>query len=90
MANFGEALEALKAGKKVERSGWNGKGMFLVLVPGSKGLKVEEGRPFAKILPLGSTFDYQDHVDMFTAQGTFVPWLCSQSDMLADDWQIQE
>ena len=28
--NFGEAIEALKQGKKVTRKGWNGKGMFLV------------------------------------------------------------
>ena len=31
--NFGEALEALKAGKKVARAGWNGKGMYIYLVP---------------------------------------------------------
>ena len=33
--DFGKAIEALKAGKKVAREGWNGKGMFLFLVPGS-------------------------------------------------------
>lgn len=32
--NFGQAIEALKEGKKVARKGWNGKGMWLVLVPG--------------------------------------------------------
>lgn len=86
--NIGEAVAALKDGHAVARSGWNGKGMFLVLVPGSRGLKVEEGRPFAKILPLGSTFNYLPHVDMRTVSGDWVPWLCSQADLLADDWEI--
>lgn len=86
--NFGQALEALKQGKRVERKGWNGKGMFLVLVPGSQGLTVEEGRPFAKAgLPVGTKFNYLPHIDMFTVQGNFVPWLASQTDMLAEDWQ---
>jgi len=31
--NFGKAIENLKIGKKVARSGWNGKGMFLYYVP---------------------------------------------------------
>ena len=31
---FGEALEAMKAGKKVSRAGWNGKGMYLYLADG--------------------------------------------------------
>ena len=29
--NFGQAIEALKQGKKVARTGWNGKGMHLEL-----------------------------------------------------------
>ena len=33
---FGQALEALKEGKRVARSGWNGKGMFLLYVPSEK------------------------------------------------------
>ena len=31
--NFGQAIEALKQGKRVARQGWNGKGMFLFLLP---------------------------------------------------------
>lgn len=87
--NFGEAIEALKGGQRVARSGWNGKGMFLILVPGSTGLVVEEGRPFAEAgVPVGTKFNYLPHIDMCTAQGDFVPWLASQTDMLADDWQV--
>lgn len=89
--SFGHAIVALKAGHRVCRAGWNGKNMWLVLVPGSNGLTVDEGRPLAKAgLDVGTTFNYLPHIDMWTAQGDLVPWLSSQTDMLADDWQIVE
>lgn len=84
--NFGQALEALEAGKKVARSGWNGKGMFLFLVPGST-FKVNRP-PLMGIYPEGTEINYHAHVDMKTTDGTVVPWLCSQTDMLAKDWMI--
>lgn len=82
--NFGEALLALKAGRRVARRGWNGKGMFLFLVQGST-FEVNRA-PLLGIYPEGTVINYQPHVDMKTADGTIVPWLCSQSDMLAEDW----
>jgi hypothetical protein len=85
--DFGDAIRSLKIGRRVARAGWNGKGMFLVLVPGSQGLTVDEGRPLAKAgLPLGTQFNYLPHIDMWTAQGDMVPWLASQTDVLAEDW----
>ena len=84
--NFGQALEALEQGKRVCRAGWNGKDMFLFLVPGST-FKVNRP-PLLGIYPEGTTINYHAHVDMKTAQGDVVPWLCSQSDMLAKDWLI--
>jgi hypothetical protein len=82
--NFGEALAKLKAGAKVARQGWNGKGMFLFLVPGSQ---FEVNRPpLLGIYPEGTVINYQPHIDMKTAQDTVVPWLASQGDVLADDW----
>ena len=84
---FGLALEALKMGKKVAREGWNGKGMALILTPGSQ-ITVSEGRPLSAFFPIGSIVSYQPHIDMKTAQGSVVPWLCSQTDMLAEDWII--
>ena len=89
--DFGEAIRALKDGKRVARSGWNGKGMFLVLVPGSIGLTVEAGRPLAIAgVPVGTKFNYLPHVDMWTVDGAFVPWLASQTDVLSEDWMIVE
>lgn len=71
--NFGDALLALKEGKKVSRSGWNGKGMWLELQ-----------RPDAHSK---MTLPY---IFMVTVTGDRVPWLASQTDMLAEDWGIVE
>ncbi len=86
--DFGWALRQMRSGRKVARAGWNGKGMFLILVPGSQGLVVEEGRPFALAgVPVGTEFNYLPHIDMRTVTGDFVPWLSSQTDSLATDWE---
>jgi hypothetical protein len=84
--NFGQALEQLKIGNRVARSGWNGKDMFLFFVPGSK-FTVNRA-PLLGIYPEGTEISYSAHVDMKTAQGDVVPWLCSQTDMLAEDWVV--
>lgn len=83
---FGEAIQALKQGKKVQREGWNGKDMFLFLVPGSQ-FKVNRA-PLLGIYPEGTEITHQPHIDMKTAQGTVVPWVASQSDLLSTDWHI--
>ena len=81
---FSEALEKIKAGKKVARAGWNGKGMFIFLVPGSR-FKVNRA-PLNEIYSEGTEVEYHAHIDMKTAQGYVVPWIASQADLLADDW----
>lgn len=86
LMEFSEALSWIKVGKKVQRAGWNGKGMFIFLVPGST-FKVNRP-PLLGIYPEGTEINYHGHVDMKTADGQIVPWLCSQTDMLAADWQI--
>ena len=48
--NFGQALDALKAGQKVARSGWNGKGMYLILVPGKQQVQLRVGNLFGVAL----------------------------------------
>jgi hypothetical protein len=85
--NFGQAIEALKDGKKVARANWNGKGMFLFLVPGST---FEVNRPpLLGIYPEGTVINYRPHIDMKTADDQVVPWVASQSDLLENDWEVR-
>ncbi len=84
--NFGEALEALKQGELVQRKGWNGKDMFLYFVAGST-FEVNR-RPLSDIYGRGKMITYCPHIDMKTADGSCVPWLASQTDLLAADWQV--
>ena len=83
---FSWALDQIKLGKKVCRSGWNGKGMFVFLVPGST-FYVNRA-PLLGIYPEGTEINYHAHIDMRTADGQIVPWLASQTDILADDWEV--
>ena len=88
LMTFSEALDALKEGERVQREGWNGKGMFLFLVPGST-FKVNR-EPLLSIMGEGTEVQYHPHIDMKTAQGYVVPWLASQADLLSSDWRIVE
>jgi hypothetical protein len=81
--NFGQAIEALKEGKKVAREGWNGKGMFLSYVNPYDNTQFD--------LREKETYGMFAHfIGMKTADNMFVPWLASQTDVLAEDWAIVE
>lgn len=84
--NFGDALERIKGGQRVARLGWNGRGMFVFLVPGST--FTVNRPPLLGIYPEGTVINYHAHIDMRTADGMIVPWLASQTDVLAEDWLI--
>ena len=84
--DFSWALRKIKEGHKVSREGWNGKGMFVFLVPESE-FKVNRP-PLLGIYDEGTDIKYQAHIDMRTADGTIVPWLASQSDLLSLDWEV--
>lgn len=87
LLNFSDALHFLKKGAKIARLGWNGKGMWLVLVPGSY-VPLKPGTPYADALQQEHV-TINAHIDMRTATGEMQPgWLASQSDMLADDWIV--
>lgn len=78
---FGDALHMLKLRMRVCRAGWNGKGVWLDLVSADE-YEVESYRSRgADVLPW---------IGMKTADGKFVPWLASQTDMLANDWMVVE
>jgi hypothetical protein len=83
---IGWAVKQMQDGQKVRREGWNGKGMFCFLVPGSR-FAVNRA-PLLGIYPEGTVIDYRPHVDMKTVYGEIVPWVCSQSDLLATDWEL--
>ena len=95
---FGEAIRKLKAGQKVARKGWNGKGMYLYLVHGFS-VDKENLRNEASIhLPTDDgamhgtgVANFLSHIDMRTATGDVcIGWLASQTDMLAEDWVVVE
>lgn len=100
MMDFGDAIRALKSGKKVARAGWNGKGMWLSLsAPASTGPFVmarsissasfwsENNRAFAE--ENGGFATVLPCITMKTATGEILMgWLASQSDMLAVDWVV--
>lgn len=95
--DFGDALRALKAGEKVARSGWNGKGMWLSL----------SGPPGGRLIPSTAFWsknnaEYAAQQEQFNGHATVLPcitmktatgeilmgWLASQTDLLAEDWGI--
>ena len=71
---FGLAIEALKAGKRVARAGWNGKGMYIEYIPG-------KDFQFSELLP---------HFVIKNVNNSFSTWVPSINDCLADDWVIVE
>lgn len=86
--DFSDALLWLKMenGNRARRRGWNGKDMFVFLVQGSQ---FEVNRPpLLGIYPAGTKVSYHAHIDMRTATGEVVPWVASQTDMLANDWEL--
>lgn len=80
---FGEALQALKGGNRVARVGWNGAGMWVGLVLGYD-YNPDKGRATAFALGLTK----RPWLGMKTADNQFVPWVASQTDLLADDWVV--
>lgn len=85
--SFGLAIEAMKKGKKVSRRGWNGKGMFLFL---GTGIELHTEADLSCVSDLEGDLTLPTIV-MKTADDKFcVGWLASQTDMLADDWEVVE
>ena len=81
--NFGLALEELKNGNKVKRSGWNGKNQYIELAErvsyiNSKGELINEGH-----INIGNKV-----IAFIGTSGVQLGWLASQADMLAEDWEI--
>jgi hypothetical protein len=78
---IGEAVKELQNGNRVRRAGWNGKGMFLFLVAGWDATNVAA-------IPQDDARERLPFVAMKTADEKVIPWLCSQADLLAVDWEL--
>jgi hypothetical protein len=86
--DFGDAIRALKAGQRVTRAGWNGPGQWLAYQKGyPDGIAINANTAEATGIPQGTVCRFRPYIMIRTAQGDFVPWLASQSDMLAEDWE---
>jgi hypothetical protein len=94
--SFGKAIEAMKNGKKVARSGWNGKNMFIVIMPelnlppyNTQDTNRKVNDRTAKWVGKDTPLESQPYIAMFTAQKKWQPgWTASQSDMLSNDWIV--
>lgn len=94
--DFGCALQALKSGKKVAREGWNGKGMWIVLMPGlklpsfnSQTSEAKVNDRTAKHIGNDTELNSLPYIAMWTADKKWLPgWLASQTDMLSEDWVV--
>ena len=96
--SFGDALLSLKAGRKVSRTGWNGKGMWLAFVKPYNDAVKSVGVPCFSYrvfeLPEGANGEPKKspkllpYIAMKTVGDELVPWLASQTDVLAEDWVI--
>ena len=83
---FGMAIMAMKEGKKISRTGWNGADMFLYYVPAAK-YKAQT----SVIMDMGyedGLIPYRAYMALKTAQGDIATWSPSGSDALAEDWVI--
>lgn len=93
--DFGDAIRALKAGKRVARAGWNGKGMWLSLSEPLEGRKISHDK-FWSLNNATFAYDQPNNqanvlpcITMKTAdESILMGWLASQSDMLAEDWVV--
>jgi hypothetical protein len=86
--SFGHAIKALQDGHRVARSGWNGKGMFLYYVPAAKYPAQRNTKQTMVGMFPDDLVPYRNYIAMKTAQNDVVPWVASQTDILADDWCI--
>lgn len=85
-SDFGGALAALRDGKRVARAGWNGKGMFVYLVPPAS-YAVQTGAAKAHFGE-GSMVPYNAYFAIKNVNDTVSTWVPSVNDCLAEDWSV--
>lgn len=86
---FDTAILLLKRGHKLARTGWNGVGMYVVMQRGyPDGVPLNANTAQATGIREGTLTRFAPYLLMRTAQGDFVPWVASQTDLLSDDWEV--
>lgn len=93
---IGWAVKQVLDGQKVRRAGWSGKGMFIVYMSrlqlppyNTQGTDRKVNDRTAKFIGEDQPLDSQPYIAMWTAAKQWQPgWLCSQTDLLAMDWEI--
>ncbi len=86
--NFSDALILLKGRIRMQRAGWNGKGMYVVFQKGyPDGIAINANTAEATGLEQGTVCRFLPYLMLRAADGSFVPWIASQTDILAEDWQ---
>lgn len=85
LLNFGDAIKALKDGKAIARTGWNGKGMFIYYVPGGD---YQTQTHIAK-KAFGVSVKYNPYLAIKNVNDTVSTWIPSVNDVLAEDWFIK-
>lgn len=83
---FSDALDkVINFGYRAYRKGWNGKNQLIYYVP--------EGH-YKQCIDVARKYltgdDGKAYLAIKTSDGNVVPWTASQTDMLADDWEIEE
>lgn len=88
--DFGWALAMLRDGCKVHRAGWNGADQWVTLQAGyPDGIAINANTAQATGIPEGTVKKFRPYLMLHTAQGDFVPWAPSVSDVLATDWRMR-
>lgn len=85
--DFSEALDLLKNSTKLARSGWNAPGQWVVLQAGyPDGIAINANTAAATGIPEGTVCQFRPYLMLHAADGSFVPWAPTASDVLAEDW----
>lgn len=85
--NFGQAIEALKEGKRVQRTDWVGKSKYLILVPAVTNASIKPDTVYGMMNI--DRIDIQAHIDMRTGSNTIQPgWIPTQEELLSEDWVL--
>ena len=82
---FGDALDAVKSGKKASRSGWNGNGQYIALAT-----CVSYKNTLGDIVNVDHSALGTSAIVLVGPFGVQLGWMSSQADMLADDWEIRD